>query len=334
MKTEEDNNFFKQLSVSLNMPEPIPQHVHVKPSFEEHYRTILGKEYDLFMKYSLSYIRKAIRVNTLKTSVANIQKKLAERWELTPIPWCKEGFWIAFKKGKRFDIGNLKEHLLGYLYVQEAASMIPPVVLQPRPHSTVLDMCSSPGSKATQMSALMHNTGILVCNDLTGERIKPLGLNLQRGGCTNTLTTRMNGEAIKQAFDHVLVDAPCSGVGTIRKSLKILKMWSPGLVEKMARIQKRLVRRAYLNLKPGGTMVYSTCTLEPAENEGVVQFLLDQFPDAQLREITLPLKRAQPFTEINGQPLSPQIQKCLRIHPYHNDTEGFFVAHIQKPTSE
>ncbi len=312
------------------MPEPIPQKAEIKEKFEEHYKKILGKEYEKFMEYSLSYIRKAIRVNTLKATVKDIKNRLKDRWILTPIPWCNEGFWIEYKDGKRFDIGNLKEHMLGYIYIQEAASMIPPVVLDPKPNETVLDMCSAPGSKATQMSAMMQNKGILVSNDVSGDRIKALGINIQRGGCTNVVITKMHGESIQQEFDRILVDAPCSGVGTIRKSLKILKMWSFGLVEKMSRIQKILIQRAFTILKPGGVMVYSTCTLEPEENEGVVSFLLEKFPEAKLENIELPIKRANPITELNGKKYHPDVSKCLRIHPYHNDTEGFFVARIRK----
>ena len=312
------------------MPEPIPQKVEVKEKFEDHYRKILGKEYDEFMEYSLSYIRKAIRVNTIKTTVKHIKEVLKDKWKLTQIPWCKEGFWIEYKEGKRFDIGNLKEHLLGYIYVQEAASMLPPVVLQPKPGDTVLDMCASPGSKSTQISSMMQNKGVLVCNDIFGDRIKPLGLNLQRGGCSNAIITKQPGESIKEEFDKILVDAPCSGVGTIRKSLKILKMWSPGLVEKMSRIQKRLCERAFKILKPGGVMVYSTCTLEPLENEGVVSHILETIPNAKLEDIKLDIKRAKPILELNGIKFHKDVTKCLRIHPYHNDTEGFFVGRIRK----
>lgn len=312
------------------MLEPIPQKIDIKEKFEAHYKKIMGKEYGKFMEYSLSYIRKAIRVNTLKISVDDLKKRLEKKWILTPIPWCKEGFWIEYRDGKRFDIGNLKEHMLGYIYVQEAASMIPPIVLQPKPGEIVLDMCSAPGSKSTQISAMMQNKGVLVCNDVSGSRIKALGINIQRGGCTNAIITKMHGESIKQEFDRILVDAPCSGVGTIRKSLKILQMWSPGLVEKMSRIQKALVQRAFNILKPKGVMVYSTCTLEPLENEGVVSWLLDKFESAKLEKIELPINRAEPIKEADGKKFHKNVHKCLRIHPYHNDTEGFFVARIIK----
>jgi tRNA (cytosine49-C5)-methyltransferase len=308
----------------------IPQNVNIKEKFEAHYRKILGSEYDIFMEYSLSYIRKAIRVNTLKTSIEHIQKSLDKNWKLTQIPWCKQGFWIEYREGKRFDIGNLPEHMLGYIYVQEAASMIPPVVLDPQPGELVLDMCSAPGSKATQISSLMENQGVLVCNDVKGDRLKALGINIQRAGCTNTVITQMYGERIHEQFDRILVDAPCSGVGTIRKSLKILQMWSPGLVAKMAYIQKKLIENAFSNLRPGGTLVYSTCTLEPEENEGVVSFLLEHHADAYTEDIELDIKRYTPFMESEGRIFHAGVSKCLRIHPYHNDSEGFFVAKIRK----
>ncbi|RJQ17028.1 RsmB/NOP family class I SAM-dependent RNA methyltransferase [Candidatus Woesearchaeota archaeon] len=312
------------------MLEKIPQKIDIKEKFEKHYKNMLGNDYDEFMEYSLSYIRKAIRVNTLKVSVEELKKRLEKNWKLTPIPWCKEGFWIEYRNEKRFDIGNLLEHHLGYIYIQEAASMIPPVVLQPEKNETILDMCSAPGSKATQISALMENTGLLVCNDVKGDRLKALGINLQKAGCTNTVITLMPGERINMEFDRILVDAPCSGMGTIRKSLKTLKMWNMNLVERLTRTQKYLIDSAFRNLKKDGVLVYSTCTLEPLENEGIVSFLLEKYDNAKLEEIKLPIKRQIPISSFKEKQFHPDVKKCLRIHPNDNDTEGFFVARIRK----
>ena len=124
-----------------------------KQKFIEHYSTLT--DFEKFKEYSLKMPRRSIRVNTIKTSVEDIKKRLHEKWELTPIPWCKEGFWI--EHDERRDVGNLLEYHIGKIYVQEAASMIPPLVLQPKPGDLVLDMASSPGSKTTQMAAMMKN---------------------------------------------------------------------------------------------------------------------------------------------------------------------------------
>lgn len=309
----------------------IPQDIKIKPAFEERYRLLLGDRYDEYIKFSSSYIRKCIRVNSLKARPADIIKRLAHDWELTPIPWCPEGFYIDYKHGKRFDIGNLEEHQLGYFYVQDAASMIPPIVLNPQPGESVLDLCSAPGSKTTQLAAMMQNTGLLVANDVDVQRVKPLGLNLQRCGVKNcVVVTRANRKLELESFDKVLVDAPCSGTGTIRRSLKTLLMWSPGLIRRLVRDQRQLILQGFNILKPGGTMVYSTCTQEPEENEGVVSWLLERNENARIEEIELDINRSDVVMIWDGKNYNPSVKNCLRIYPQDNDTEGFFVCKIRK----
>lgn len=306
--------------------------IKFKKAFEERYKFLLGKRYDEFIKYSLAYLRKSIRTNTLKISVPELKKRLSGDWQLDPIPWYKEGFWIEHESGRR-DIGNTIEHALGYIYVQESASMIPPAVLSPRPGEIVLDMCSAPGSKSTQIAQSMKNKGLLVCNDLTTKRIAPLSINLQRCGVLNSIVTIMNGQRFGRMdleFDSILVDAPCSGTGTIRKSLKTIDMWNPLMVKRLARTQKSLIESGFLALKEKGTLVYSTCTLEPEENEGVVDYLLNKFENAELMDIKLEIKRSEPVLSFNGTMFDKRIKKCLRIWPQDNNSEGFFVAKIVK----
>jgi NOL1/NOP2/sun family putative RNA methylase len=321
--------------------EKIPRNVDVKKRFEEHYRELLGDDYDKFMNYSLSYIRKCIRVNTLKANVEDMKNRLNDRWQLEPIPWCPEGFWITFKDGKRFDLGNLIEHHLGYIYVQEAASMIPPIVLDPQPGEVVLDLCAAPGSKTTQIAMYMQNKGILVANDVAGARLRALGMNMQRCGVRNVVMTMMQEYKFKRIsdshpefrFDRILVDAPCSGTGTIRKSLRTILMWNPLGITKLNRIQRNLIDVAFNLLKPNGIMVYSTCTIEPEENEAVVSYLLDKYPNARLEYIddkALGIKRTNAVMKFQDLHIRPEVEKCLRIMPYDNDSEGFFVARIRR----
>lgn len=313
------------------MLEPIPdsEKLEFKEKFIERYSKLT--DFEEFKKHSLAYLRKSIRVNTLRISVPELKKRLARDWELTPIPWCREGFWIEHKKRERWDIGNLLEHCLGYFYVQESVSMIPPVVLAPKPGELVLDMCAAPGSKASQIAALMGNEGLLVANDVDYERIAPLSINIQRMGITNTIITLMQGYAFSGfEFDRILVDAPCSGTGTIRRSLKTVKMWNPGMIKRLAGQQKHLLDTAFSNLKKNGTLVYSTCTLEPEEDEGVIDALLSKYPNARMEDIDLNIKRSPAVLEFNGKQYNPEVRKCLRIWPQDNDTEGFFVAKIKK----
>ena len=241
-----------------------------KEKFLERYAQLT--DIDKFTEASLKPMRKSIRVNTLKTTVKEIKQRFED---LEQVSWCKEGFFI-----KKKAVGNTKEHFLGYIYIQGAASMIPPVVLEPKAGDTVLDMCASPGSKTSQMAAMMHNEGIIIANDNKIDRLKPLTINLQRCGVYNTVLTRMEGRWFKQKFDKILCDAPCSGIGTIRKSYKTIGMWNPHTIKKMAGVQRQLISTAFEALKENGTMVYSTCTLEPDENEAVIHFLLEKYPNA------------------------------------------------------
>jgi NOL1/NOP2/sun family putative RNA methylase len=259
-------------SHELRKWENVPK-ITFKPAFIERYSALT--DFDKFKEYSLSYLRRSIRVNTLKISVTELKKRLLPDWDLLQVPWCKEGFWLENKKGRR-DVGNLTEHVLGYIYVQEAASMIPPLVLDPKPGEKILDMCAAPGSKTSQIAQYMKNKGVLVANDINALRAKPLGLNLQRCGVTNVIISMMHGQSIKNLeFDRILLDAPCSGTGTIRKSMKTVKIWNPGMIKRLSHTQKQLIVKAFDLLKKGGTMVYSTCSCEPLENEAVVSHLLE-----------------------------------------------------------
>lgn len=312
-------------------PEPIPssEELEFKPAMIERYSRLT--DWEEFKKYSLAFLRRSIRINPLLGEVEETKKDIESKgWKLEPIPWCKEGFWIAH--AERRDVGNLLEHHMGKIYVQEAASMIPPLVLNPLPGDIVLDMCAAPGSKTTQIGAMMENKGLIVANDFKGLRMQSLGINLQRSGLTNVLISLMHGKRFYQfAFDKILLDAPCSGTGTIRKSLKTIRIWNPLTISKLARQQQELIQRAFENLKPGGEMVYSTCSVEPEENEGVVDFLLRKFSEADIMKVKLPgLKLSKPVMEFNGMKYDERVKYTLRIWPQDNDTEGFFVCKIRK----
>lgn len=310
---------------------PDADKIEFKQGFIDRYSKLT--DFEQFKRYTLAFLRRSIRVNTLKMSITQLLKRLEKEWKLEQIPWCREGFWIEHKKGERRDIGNLLEHSLGYFYVQEAVSMVPPIVLDPKSGETVLDVCAAPGSKASQIAQYMKNKGVLIGNDYKGIRLAPLGINMQRMGVTNSLLTLMYGQWFAKTslkFDKVLLDAPCSGTGTIRKSLKTLRIWNPGMIKKLSYEQKRLIDAAFSVLKKGGTMVYSTCSLEPEENEGVVDSLLKKHDNARLEELNLNIRRSPAVIEFEGVEYSKEIKKCLRLWPQDNDTEGFFVAKLRK----
>ncbi len=311
------------------MLEPIPIVPEFKKAFIERYSQLTN--WEEFRRYSLSFLRRSIRINTILAPVDKTKKSIESKgWKLTPIPWCKEGFWLD--NPERRDVGNLLECHVGKIYVQEAASMIPPLALNPKAGEIVLDMCAAPGSKTTQMAAMMKNKGLIIANDFKGSRLQSLGINVQRSGLTNVIVTLMHGKRFYRfQFDKILVDAPCSGTGTIRKSLKTIIIWNPGMITKLARQQKELLENAFNNLKVGGELVYSTCSNEPEEDEGVVSWLLDRYANAKVLPIKVPgLKTSSPVMEFGRDRYNLQIRHTLRIWPQDNDTEGFFVAKLKK----
>ena len=303
--------------------------VEEKESFKNHYLKFCP-DYELFMKFNNTPLKRAIRVNTLKIDVDFVKKRL-KNWKLEKVPWCKEGFTINVD---RRDIGNTIEHSLGLIYIQEPASMIPAIVLDPQKNEFILDMAASPGSKTTQIASIMENTGLLIANDYKGDRLKALGLNVQRMGITNTALTLQEGRMFRGfEFDRILVDAPCSGTGAIRKSIKTIKEWNIDKIRRLSGLQKQLIQTAFDNLKVGGTLVYSTCSLEPEENEAIVSWLIENNSDAAIEKIDsdkMKIKSSPIISEFNGIKYDSSVENCLRIWPQDNDTEGFFVAKIIK----
>jgi len=296
----------------------------INRKFVERYELI--DDSDQFYSYLAKPIRTSIRINTLKIDPGCVLRRLKDKID-KEIPWFEFGFFVKDK-----EIGKTIEHKLGLIFLQEAASMIPPVVLDPKPGSKVLDIAAAPGAKTTQIAQLMQNDGCIIANDVKVDRVNILISNLQKCGVLIAKVTLKDGRffgRFENKFDYVLIDAPCSNVGMIRKNFKYLKIWSMRDVKALSRLQKELLLAGYKSLRPGGTLVYSTCTLDPLENEEVVNFLLEK-TNAELEEIDIKVKSRRPFTKFEGKEYFKEIKKCLRIHPQDNDTEGFFIAKIVK----
>jgi NOL1/NOP2/sun family putative RNA methylase len=236
------------------------------------------------------------------------------------------------------ELGNSLEHLLGYYYIQELASLLPIITLSPKPNELFLDLCASPGSKTTQAASSMENKGTIIANEVNMHREKILASNLERCGVANTIILKRDGETLckrfKQAeilFDKILVDAPCSGEGTLRSTPKTYLMWNIKTIENLPRIQTKLCESAFEILKKGGEMIYSTCTHAPEENEGVVNFMLEKFNEKiELEEVFLPIKTQKGILKWNEKEYNKKIIKCNRIYPQDNDTEGFFLAKFRR----
>lgn len=300
--------------------------LEMNKAFYERYSELDNSEE--FWNLMLAPLKQSIRINTLKAPLEYIKERLEERYELEPIPWVKEGFFINTR-----EFGDMIEYSLGLVFPQEASSMIPPVVLDPQPEELVLDMAAAPGAKTTQIAQYMENEGCIIANDMKKWRVNVLIANLNRFGVLNTRVTVKDGAyfgRFENTFDKILLDAPCSSVGMVRKSFKFLSSWSMKKVITYSNIQKKLIMAAYKALKPRGVLVYSTCTIDPLENEGVVDYLLRK-TDAKIEKIDLPLRPTPPVLEFDGKEYSEEVRKCLRLHPQDNNTEAFFVAKIRKP---
>ncbi|WP_252145104.1 16S rRNA (cytosine(1407)-C(5))-methyltransferase RsmF [Yokenella regensburgei] len=288
--------------------------------------------FDDFLAACQRPLRRSIRVNTLKITVADFLALVAPYgWQLTPVPWCAEGFWIEREDEDALPLGSTAEHLSGLFYIQEASSMLPVAALfadgnQPQ---RVMDVAAAPGSKTTQIAARMDNEGAILANEFSASRVKVLHANISRCGIRNVALThfdgRVFGAALPEAFDAILLDAPCSGEGVVRKDPDALKNWSVASNLDIAATQRELIDSAFHALRPGGTLVYSTCTLNRDENEAVVAWLLAQYPQA-VEVVSLQTLFAEA-----GQALTPE--GYLHVFPQIFDCEGFFVARLRKTAS-
>ncbi|ATC86883.1 16S rRNA (cytosine(1407)-C(5))-methyltransferase RsmF [Pseudoalteromonas arctica] len=312
----------------------IPEH------FIDDVKTYLPAHLNLddFLNACRRPLRKSIRVNTLKISIEEFVKRATEKnWLLTPIPWCSEGFWLErpSDEEQNLALGNTDLHLSGAMYVQEASSMLPPIALKQSieladsQNNTVLDMASAPGSKTSQLAALMDNQGVLVANELSSSRLKVLSATLKRMGVGNCALSHFDGvifgNYMFECFDSILLDAPCSGEGTVRKDADALKNWSIESNIQIAQVQKDLIKSAFYALKPGGTLVYSTCTLTPLENQQVCDYLLSEFGDYIAPESLSDL--------FQGASKATTSEGYLHVWPQTFDSEGFFIAKFKKYAS-
>lgn len=274
------------------------------------------------------------RVNRLKTTAAELQAELtADGFEVEPVSWYTEAFILRSRS-----LRELTEHpayLAGRLYVQSLSSMIPPLVLAPQPSESVLDIAAAPGSKTTQMAMMMGNTGQIVANDTSLVRLYKLQANLKMQGVDNVVTRRGLGQALwtdfPGVFDRALVDVPCSMEGRFNTAKpKTWSNWSPKKVKELSLRQRSLLRSAVSATQPGGVIVYSTCTLSPEENEGVIEWILKKEPTLSVEPIQIAgLVTQPPLKHWKKQVFSPGVANSVRILPTEL-MEGFFVACLRK----
>jgi len=287
-------------------------------------------DYDIFVECLKRPLCPTFRFNTLKARAEETARHL-RGVKTRPLAFYPDGFSVL----EKVSLGNHFTHQLGLIYGQEAASMVPVLVLDPQPGEAVLDLCAAPGSKTTQIGQILANQGFLVANEVNPKRRMGLLQNVKRCGLINEAVIGQRGEKVGRVlpgyFDRVLIDAPCSAEGTVRKSRAVLYHWGLKNIERMAWIQKGLIVSGFQALRPGGTMVYSTCTIAPEENEEVVDYLLRKHPDAEILPVNLSGFRIRPgVVEWEKRSFDERVRECGRILPQDNDTAPFFLARITK----
>ena len=287
-------------------------------SFVKKYKELLGDEWDEFLKCISQKKPKSFWVNTNLATIEEVKEELTKKGiSFEQLPFHPQAFEIFILKP-----GDLGLYKLGKISLQEKASIMPAVALGVNETDTVFDTCASPGMKTIQLSNFATKGNILA-TDVNSKRSEILKEIKEKFKLNNVQTKRIDFRNIKRnkRFDKILLDAPCSSEGIVRKSREALVYWSPELVRKKAAIQKNLITKAFDYLKDGGEMIYSTCSFAPEENEEVVMHLLKEKKNASVEKINLPgIKMRE----------NKICKNCVRFYPQDNNTQQFFIAKIKK----
>ncbi len=295
------------------------------PAFIEQMDDLLGEESPAFFDAIRTQTPDiGLRVNTLSVPVDELASLL--ELELRPVPWSDIGFVVEEQ-----DLGQHPLHAAGLFYLQEPSAMAVSEIVNPQQGERVLDLAAAPGGKTTHLASLMKHSGVLVANDPHGGRIQALARNLERWGTQRTVITQETPQRLAEhfgaIFDRVLVDAPCSGEGTFRRNPGAVKHWSRNRVDQYTHQQDEILWYAAQLVKPGGQLIYATCTFSPPENEGRIARFLEARRDYAIKEIP----RVKGFSRgrpewVNG---PSYLEKCVRIWPHKAPGEGHFIASLQ-----
>ncbi len=289
-------------------------------------RQQLGTEYDAFLASYEQECCAGLRVNTGKLPAASFAAMAP--FSLEPVPWTSNGFY--YDREEATGITTHPYYYAGLFYMQEPSAMLPAQVLPIEPGDRVLDLCAAPGGKTTELASKLEGTGFLVANDASASRAKALVKNLALWGCTNSCITAETPQRLLDAFgcsfDKILVDAPCSGEGMFRKDQGLIASWQEQGPPQYAARQKEILDCAVQMLRPGGLLLYSTCTFSLEENEQVLAWALETYPELALEDPVLPGK-CLPEGFAHG--MAP-CEKALRIWPHRVRGEGHFLALLRK----
>ena len=284
--------------------------------FEARMRALLGSEYEDFLASFDRPLCTGLRRNPLKTGFTGD----LSRFSLSPVPWCPTGFYYAAVSRP----GLSPYHAAGLYYLQEPSAMAPAELLDPQPGERVLDLCAAPGGKSTQLAGKLRGKGLLVCNEINAKRAKILSGNIERLGISNALVLNEHPKRLEERFagyfDKILVDAPCSGEGMFRKEEAAVTDWTEDTNAICANRQLEILTSAAAMLRPGGRLVYSTCTFSPVENEGVISDFCGKIPIFSVEKPDVPFfSPGRPDWVANP---APGLEKTFRLWPHKLLGEG------------
>ena len=307
----------------------------ISPDITNYLQNLFGDSFEAFIQAKPEAT--AIRVNELKSDKKEVLAQL-NRWEVNYSLHPINPHGIILHEDK-IPISHTLLYFTGAIAYQGIASQLPVLALDPKPGESVLEMAASPGSKATQIAALLGNRGKLVLNDVSTNRLQALVANSVRCGVMNDVTLNLTGQRLgtllPEFFDRVLLDAPCSALGTLAEnSGELNRWWSQRAIRKFSNVQQLLLISAIKTAKVGGTIVYSTCSVAPEENEMLIQKMVENYP-VEIEPI--PFADAEPispgFLSYQDHKFPPAMELTCRTFPHRSGMEGFFIAKLRKTDS-
>lgn len=299
-------------------------------AFLDRMEQMLGGEYPAFLQSYEKERYQALRVNPLKADRDVFEA--AAPFTLRPVAWEPNGFYY----GKEAAPGKHPYHAAGVYYIQEPSAMAPAAYLDAQPGEKILDLCAAPGGKSTQIAAAMRGEGLLISNEIHPARAKILSENIERMGIRNAMVTNESPQSLAKVFeayfDRIMVDAPCSGEGMFRKNADACDEWSPENVVLCAERQAEILECAASMLRPGGRMVYSTCTFAPEENEGTISQFLAKHPEFEIADVMHYPQMSSGLAAWTSDP-QPGLERTIRLFPHRVDGEGHYLAVLTKAGS-